>query len=313
MNDLRGRVVVIAGASSGIGRATARLLGEAGARVVLAARRDDLLQAAAAELEEAGGEALAVPTDLTDPAQIDRLIDAALQRFGRIDAWVANAGVGLYGAFERVPADEFRRVVEVDFFAHVESARRVLPIFRRQGGGRLIFMGSVSSEAAAPLVSAYVASKRALLGFAQSLREEMHAEGAPIHITTILPGSVDTPFYAHARTHLDVDVPRPIPPVLAPARVAASIVSVLAAPAPPSRRFIGNAGRLLALLSWMLPTTYARMFARLLGRLQRTRLPPMPPSDGSLFRPTAVGGGTRGGWIRRPVRRLLRREKSAVG
>jgi len=305
--ELRGRVVVVAGASSGIGRATARRLGETHARVVLAARRGDLLDEVAAEVEAAGGEALAVPTDLTDPAQLDRLVAAALERFGRIDAWIANAGVGIYGAFERIPPEEFRRVVEVDFFAHVESARRVLPLFRAQGGGRLVFVGSVASEAAAPLVSPYVAAKRALLGFAQSLREELHAEGVPIHVTTILPGSVDTPFFAHARSHLEGDVPRPIPPLLPPARVARAIVGVLALDDPPSRRFVGNTGRFLAALSWTLPTAYVRLFARLLERVQRTRVPPLPPSAGSLFRPTPVGGGTRGGWIRLARRRSLRR------
>ncbi len=306
VRDLRGQVVVVAGASSGIGRSTARLLGEAGARVVLAARRAELLEQAAEEVRAAGGEALVVPTDLTIPEQLDRLVAAAIERFGGIDAWIGMAGVGVYGRFERVPADEFRRVMEVDFFAHVESARRVLPHFRAHGFGRLVFVGSVSSEAAAPLVSAYVASKRALLGFAQSLREELHAEGAPIFVTTVLPESVDTPFYAHARSHLTDDVPRPIPPVLAPSKVAQAIVSVLQSEHPPSRRFVGTTGRLLAVLSWGLPTTYARMFARVLSRVQRTRTPPLPPTNGALYKPTPVGSGTRGGWIRSLRRRSLR-------
>ncbi|WP_373044295.1 SDR family oxidoreductase [Vulgatibacter sp.] len=306
METLRGRVVVIAGASSGIGRATARLLGAAGARVVLAARREELLRTAAREVEAAGGEALVVCTDLTDPAQLDHLVAAAIERFGGIDAWIANAGVTVYGPFERIPADEFRRVVEVDFFAHVESARRVLPHFRARGGGRLVFVGSVASEAAAPLISPYVASTRALLGFAQSLREELHLEGAPIHVTTILPGSVDTPFFAHARSHLDGDLPRPIPPILPVDRVARAVVSVLAASSPPSRRFVGNTGRLLALLSWSLPTTYVRMFSRFLGRVQRTRSTPLPPTNGSLFQPTPVGSGARGGWLRKLKRNPLR-------
>lgn len=306
--DLRGRVVVIAGASSGIGRATARLLGERGARVVLVARRFDLLETAAEEVRRAGGEAEPIAADVARPEQIRAAIDRALERFGRIDAWIANAGVGLFGRFEEIPAEEFRRVMEIDFFAHVESARQLLPVLRRQGGGRLVFVGSAASEIAPPLVTAYVSAKRALLGFAQSLREELQLEGAPIHVTTLLPASVDTPFFAHAHSHLEGEAPRPIPPVLPVRTVAQAIVSVLAAPRPPSRRFVGNAGRILAVLSWGLPTTCVRLFARLLGRGQRTRLPPLPPSDGSLFEPTPVGAGTSGGWLgRRRIRlRALR-------
>lgn len=306
--ELRGRVVILTGASSGIGRATARLLGRAGARVVLVARRGDLLEAAADEVRGAGGQALAMPMDVADPGALDRVVQAALDEFGAVDAWVGNAGVAVYGAFEKVPAEEFRRVVEVDFFANVEAARRLLPLLRERPAGHLVFVGAVTSEAAAPLITSYVAANRALLGFAQSLREELHVEGARVHVTTILPESVDTPFYAHARSHLEGDVPRPIPPVIPADRVARAIVATLASDAPPSRRFVGLTGRLLAALSWTLPTTYVRIFARIMSRVQRTRLPPLPPSPGTLFRPTPVGAGVSGGWLR-----VLRRRRVELG
>src|SRR3954449_2632867 len=175
--DLSTSTVVITGASSGIGRATALAFAEAGSNVVLAARREEPLRAAAQECERRGASALAVPTDVRDAAAVNRLGSAAAERFGRIDVWVNNAAVTLFSRFEAAPADLWREVMETNFFGYANGARAVLPVFRSQGGGTLINTGSVNSYVGAPYVSSYVASKHAIRGFAECLRDEVRGAG----------------------------------------------------------------------------------------------------------------------------------------
>ena len=148
--DLSSSVVVITGASSGIGRAAALAFAEAGASLVLAARREEPLRDATRECEERGGHALAVPTDIRDEAAVARLADAAVERFGRLDVWVNNAAVTLFGRFEETPADLWREVIEVNLFGYVNGARAAMPHLRRNGGGTLVNVGSVNSRLGAP-------------------------------------------------------------------------------------------------------------------------------------------------------------------
>jgi NAD(P)-dependent dehydrogenase (short-subunit alcohol dehydrogenase family) len=184
--DLANCVVVITGASSGIGRAAAYLFADEGSRLVLAARAERPLNDVAAECERRGTRAAAVPTDVRDEDAVERLAQAAVERFGRLDVWVSGAGVMAYGHFEEVPAEIFRAVIETNLLGQVHGARSALRRFREQHSGVLINMSSVWGRVSAPDVSAYVTSKFAVRAFSECLRQGLRAE-PNIDVATMLP------------------------------------------------------------------------------------------------------------------------------
>jgi NAD(P)-dependent dehydrogenase (short-subunit alcohol dehydrogenase family) len=246
MKSLQQEVVVITGASSGIGRAAALAFAEAGANVVVAARRVEPLAELVDECRRRGAAALAVQTDVTDEGSVRELARRARETFGGIDVWVANAAVSAFGRFEETPPESFRRVIETNFFGYVYGARAVLPHFRTRGRGTLILVGSMLSRLSSPFMSAYVASKHAVRGFAASLRQELAVDGErDIHVAVIMPQSVDTPFFQHSANYTGRAV-QVMPPVLRPETVARRIVAL--ARRPRRERFAGNAARALALL-----------------------------------------------------------------
>ncbi|MEU4806245.1 SDR family oxidoreductase [Actinosynnema sp. NPDC023587] len=215
------QVVVVVGASSGIGRVTALRFAARGARVVCAARNAQALDAVVAEI---GDRAVAVPTDIADETAVRALVRAAEERFGRIDTWVTAAGVGVVGRVEDVPAAEFDRVMRVNFLGHVHAVQAVLPALRRAGGGAIIGIASIEGVRSVPWQAPYAASKFALRALYDSLRVELAQSGDPIKVTTIMPAAIDTPFFEHSRTHLG-ELPRPLPPVYAPELVADAVVT----------------------------------------------------------------------------------------
>ncbi|MDP9398429.1 MAG: SDR family oxidoreductase, partial [Actinomycetota bacterium] len=217
------QVVVIAGASSGIGRASALAFAQRGARVVCAARSVDALETLVKEITGAGGTAMSVPTDVADAGAVSALARTAEERYGRIDTWVNAAAVSVWGRVEDITAEEFDRVMRVNFLGHVHGVHAALPAMRRSGGGVIIGISSVEGVRAVPLHGPYTASKWALRALYDSLRVELAQEGAPIAVTTILPASIDTPFFEHARSKLGA-MPKPPPPVYAPEIVADAIV-----------------------------------------------------------------------------------------
>jgi NAD(P)-dependent dehydrogenase (short-subunit alcohol dehydrogenase family) len=223
------QVVVITGASSGIGRASALAFAAQGAKVVCAARGKQALETLIEQIRQQGGVAVAAPTDVADPAAVRALADLAEQQFGRIDIWVNGAAISVWGRFEDITDAEFERVMRVNFLGQVYGVHAALPALRRAGGGVVIGISSVEGVRAVPLHGPYTASKFALRAFYDSLRVELAQEGAPIAVTTILPASIDTPFFEHARSKLGAMV-KPPPPVYAPEVVAASIVYAAAHP-----------------------------------------------------------------------------------
>nr|WP_201748896.1 SDR family oxidoreductase [Micromonospora acroterricola] len=241
--------VVITGASSGIGTATAYALARRGAAVVLAARSEPALRQVAQRCRELGGRALAVPTDVTDLESVQRLADRAAGEFGRIDAWVNNAAVSAVGLFDEIPVAEFRRVLEVNLLGAVHGFKAALPHLGAAGGGVLVNNASVLAEVAMPYQSAYNATKHGIRGLADTVRQELRVTGrGQISICTVLPASIDTPFFRHAANHSGREL-MPPPPIYPPEVVAETIVRLLRRPR--REAYAGGAARLLG-LQWRL-------------------------------------------------------------
>jgi len=187
--DIEGKVVLVTGASAGIGAATARLAAKAGGRLVLAARRAERIEALADELPDA----VAIATDLTDPAQIPTAVQVALDAYGRVDVLVNNAGQGLHLPLEQVDPDDFRAVLELNVVAPLIAMQAVLPTMRGQGGGAIVNVSSGTARAVIPGLGAYAATKAALTMLSAVARKEFAAEG--IVVSTVFPKVTDTEFH----------------------------------------------------------------------------------------------------------------------
>ena len=297
--SLRGLVVVITGASSGIGRATALAFASKKACLVLAARREEALRDVASECERRGGSAIAVPTDVSKEAAVHELARRALEKYGRIDIWVNNAGVALFGRFEDSPSDLYRRVLETNLMGTVHGARAALPHFLEQGSGVLINLASISALAGQPFGSAYGVSKAAIRALGQCLREEF-AGAEHIHVCTVLPSMTDTQIWQSAANHTGhaIHPPRPVSP---PEEVADAIVRL--ACKPKSEVVVGGAGRIVRLCATVAP----RLMERVSGYLVLKTLlkdEPAAPSSGNLFEPSPGPASVSGGWKLRTTERL---------
>ncbi|MGC4887563.1 SDR family oxidoreductase [Micromonospora sp. DT227] len=283
--------VVLTGASSGIGAATAYALAGRGAAVVLAARSEDALRRVAAHCRELGGRALVVPTDVTDAEAVDRLAARAVAEFGRIDAWINNAAVGTVGLFDEIPVAEFRRVVDVNLLGTVHGTRAALPHLAAAGGGVLVNNASVLAEVAMPYQSAYNATKHAIRGLTDTVRQELRVTGrGHISLCTVLPATIDTPFFRHAANHTGRELTPP-PPVYPPELVAETVVRLLRRPR--REAYAGGAARLMG-LQWRLAPALAE---RALGwYTARTQFGPgvHRDADGNVFTPDATGARTDG-------------------
>ena len=285
--------VVIVGASSGIGRASALAFADEGAKVVVAARSSDDLDALVAEIHQRGAEGLAVPTDVADPAQLTNVATQAVDRFGGIDTWVNAAAVAVYGRVEETSVEEYERVLQVNVMGQVNGTLAALPHLRARGGGAIIGLGSVESYRAVPLHAAYSMSKFAVRAFYDTLRMELAEEGSSIGVTTILPVGVDTPFFEHARAHQE-EMPKPPPPVYAPEVVAAAIVR--AAQKPTREVPVGGPALGFLLAQRFSPAMSDAMMAAggLLSRLQKSDRP--DNGQDNLDTPMDGTGRTSGGY-----------------
>jgi short-subunit dehydrogenase len=248
-------VVVVTGASSGIGRAVALRLARRGSSLALCARSAGPLEEVAAECEAAGAPTLHRTLDVADEEAVERFAAAAVERFGRIDVWVNNAGVMAYGPFLEIPADVFRRVVETNLMGQVHGARAALRRFSDQGSGVLINMSSVWGRVSSPQVSPYIISKNAVRALSECLSGELSAED-DIHIATMVPQAVDTPIFEHAGNYSGHRV-RPIPPMLDVEEVARGIEAC--AESPKREVNYGQAGRVLEILYALAPGLYRRL------------------------------------------------------
>lgn len=292
MRPINEQVIVITGGSSGIGRATALVAVGRGAKVAIAARGTDALHATRLELEGAGGEVLAVPTDVADFAQVEGLGQRAVERFGRIDTWVNAAAVSVYGELANVEPEEFRRVIEVDLLGTAYGTKVALALMRGQPeGGTIVNVSSGIGDRAVPLQSAYAAAKHGVNGFGEALRVELNHAGSPIRVATIKPASIDTPFFRHARSKMGA-APAPMPPVYDPDLVAAAILH--AATHPVRELSVGGASAVLSALENVAPALMD-LGLRLTGyRTQQENGPKPPTEPDNLFVGSPGPGSIRG-------------------
>ena len=289
MGEMRNRVVVITGASSGFGRGAALKFAENGARVVLAARRKRLLKDLAAECREAGAEALVVETDVSSSSEVEELAQRSIDKFGRIDVWVNNAGVGTVARFDETPLEEHEQVIQTNLMGTIYGSYAALQQFRKQGKGVLINVGSFAGKVAAPYLSSYSASKFGIRGLGMALRQELDANGEyNIHVSTVMPVSMDTPFFEHAANHSGKPV-QPIPPVYDPQKVVDAIYEV--ALDPEDEVIVGASGKVGSLGQRVAPKLTEKMMGWRTHKSQMKQKDSAREHSGSLFKPMKSGTG----------------------
>ena len=285
------QVVVITGASQGIGRETALQLAECRAAVVMAARNEEALAELARQVERIGGQAEAVVTDVANPDDVVRLAERAVARFGRIDTWVNNAGVSIYAPAEQLEPKEMERLIRVNLLGLMYGCWAAIPHLRRAGGGTIVNVGSALSDRAIPLQSAYVASKHGVAGFSESLRLEMLEDDSKIDVVLIMPSSMNTPLFRFARSKLGLE-PMPVPPIYEPRVVAEAIR--YAAEHGGREIVVGGWGKLLTVAQWLSPSLLDRYMlqGRRAWKQQETSRP--DAAQDNLFDPSTGPGSTTG-------------------
>lgn len=263
------QVIVITGASSGIGLVTARMAARRGAKLVLAARSEDALRQLVSEIKAEGGEAVYVVADVAEEQDVRNISGAALENFGGFDTWVNNAGVSIYGRVLEVSMEDHRQLFETNYWGLVHGSRIAAEHLRTRGGA-IINVGSSLSDRAIPLQGTYCASKHAVKGYTDALRMELEEEDAPISVTLIKPSAIDTPYKDHAKNYLPVEPQNP-PPVYAPETVAEAIL--YSAEHPERDVFVGAGGKALSVGGKYAPRLTDRVMEAALFDIQQTDEP----------------------------------------
>lgn len=283
LKPLDQQVVVITGASSGIGLTTALSAAEAGAAVVLCARSTATLERVAQEINQAGGQALPVTADVAERKQLEAAAQRAIERFGRIDTWINDAGIGMYGPLEQLDEEDARKLFDTNFWGIVHGSLVALP-YLKQGGGALINLGSEISDAYMPLMGMYAASKHAVKGFTDTLRVELESEKAPVSVTLIQPTAVNTPFPQHARNYME-EQPKLPPPMIDPQKVADAILH--AAQSPKRELTVGMMANLNVTTSKLLPSIADKISIMRTNQLKADR--PSVNPQGALYEASESG------------------------
>jgi short-subunit dehydrogenase len=288
---LSDQVVVVTGASQGIGRETALELAERGAAVVIVARNEEALHTLAAEIRDMGGQVELVVADVGEFDQVRNVGERAVERFGRIDTWINNAAISAYATVEQLQPHEMDRLVRVNLLGIMYGSRVAVAHMKPRGEGTIINVGSALSERAVPLQSVYVATKHGVAGFTEALRLELMHEGAGIDVVLILPSSINTPLFNFARSKLGVQ-PMPVPPVYEPRVVAEAICH--AAEHGGREIVVGGWGKLLTMAQRLSPSLLDRYMLQgdRAFKQQKTRRP--DDRRDNLFQPSQGPGSTTG-------------------
>ena len=277
------QVIVITGASSGIGLATAYAAAKRGSRVVLASRNGPELERIVGSIRASGGTAMHVVADVSRREDLQRLADEAIKTFGGFDTWVNNAGLGIFGRLEEVSDEDHQRLFQVNFWGLVYGTQ-IASAHLKAKGGAIINLGSVASDLAFPIQGMYCASKHAIKGFTDAFRMELEEAHAPVSVTLIKPASIDTPFPIHAKNYLDEEPTLP-PPVYKPEDVAGAILH--AAEHGGREYYVGGGGKLLSSINKRIPTAIDWM-APTMATMQSSGAPNRP-RDGSLYAASVDG------------------------
>jgi len=291
LKKLSDQVVVITGASSGIGLVTARMAAKQGARLVLAARTEGALRQLESEINGQGGEAVAVVADVGNEGDVAQIARAATERFHGFDTWVNDAGVSVYGKLEQISVEDHRRLFETNFWGVVYGSLAAAKHLKDRGGA-IINVGSTLSDRAIPLQGMYVASKHAVKGFTDALRMELEEEGSAVSVTLVKPAAIDTPYTKHAKNYLNEEPKNP-PPVYAPEAVASAILHCAANPV--RDVFVGGAGKMFSVMDKYAPRLTDRVMERAMFSQQHSGVPKQTHGDRALYQGKA-GLEERGGY-----------------
>jgi NAD(P)-dependent dehydrogenase (short-subunit alcohol dehydrogenase family) len=284
------QVIVITGASSGIGLVTAKTAARHGASVVLASRNETDLENAVDAIRAEGGRAIHVVADVSDFAAVQRIADSAIAAFGRIDTWVNNAAVSMYGRIMDLGLEDMRRQFDVNYWGTVHGSIVAVPHLKKQGGA-LINVASALADRAIPLQANYCAAKHAMKAFTDALRMELEEEGAPISVSLVKPGSIDTPFFEKARLYIGVE-PQPVPPVYAPEVVAGAILECAGKPV--RDVIVGGMGKVISLAQTLAPRLTDKYMERSSTESQLTTQALPADRRDNLYAPVSYDGGERG-------------------
>lgn len=270
LKKLSDQVVVITGASSGIGLVTARMAAEKGARLVLAARSEEALQQLTKEIEKAGGQAIYVVADVSKQDDIHRIAQAAEVTFGGFDTWVNNSGVSIYGKIEDVPIEDMRKLFETNVWGLIYGSLEAVKHLKQKGGA-IINIGSILSETTAILQTIYSASKHAVKGFTDGLRMELEMDESPVVVTLIKPAAIDTPYPLHAKNFMEREAQH-APPAYAPETVARAILHC--AETPEREITVGGGGRAITAMNNWVPSLLDKFMENVFAKQEKADYPP---------------------------------------
>ena len=294
LKPINEQVVVLMGASSGIGRATALKFAERGAKVVVSARGEEGLRSVVEEIRSNGGEATYAVADTTDVDAVRAVADRAVEEYGRLDTWVHLAGTAVFATFEQTTPEEFKRVVNVTLMGQVYGAMAALPHIKREGRGALIHISSVEAKRAFPFHSAYGAAKHGIDGFVEAMRVELKHEGWPISVTQIMPGTINTPFFDKGRSKIGVKAVG-APPIYEPETVADVIL--YAAENPERDLVAGGAAAAIILNQRLSPRLLDAIFSTRAGfSPQMTNEPTSENDPDNLYEPIRGHDTVRNGF-----------------